>query len=68
MLALTAASPKTKAPTIPIVEPTGDGTLRLDSRISSKENYIKKTSKITGKGTFSRDATIENNNSVGISS
>ena len=63
--ALTAASPKIRAPTIPIEEPIRDGTLRLASRISSKEISISKISKVTGKGTFARAAKIENNNGVG---
>lgn len=36
MLALTAACPRTKAPTIPIVGPIGEGTLSPASRINSK--------------------------------
>lgn len=61
ILALTAACPKTKAPTIPIVGPIGEGTLNPASRISSKEISISKISKIIGNGTFSLDkeATIE---------
>ena len=35
--ALTAASPKIKAPTIPIVEPIGEGTLKPASLIISNE-------------------------------
>ena len=65
MLALTAACPRTKAPTIPIVGPIGEGTLSPASRINSKDISIIKISTITGKGTFSREAKIENNNSVG---
>ena len=68
MLALTAACPKTKAPTIPIVGPIGEGTLRPASLISSKDISITNNSNITGKGTFSLDANIENSNSVGNSS
>ena len=66
--ALTAACPKTKAPTIPIVGPIGEGTLNPASRISSKEISISKISKIIGNGTFSLDAITENSNSVGSSS
>ena len=68
ILALTAACPNTRAPTIPIVGPIGEGTLRPASRISSKEISITKISKIIGKGTFSREAKIENSNSVGSNS
>lgn len=35
--ALTAASPKIRAPTIPIEEPIRDGTLRLASRLVQKK-------------------------------
>ena len=68
ILALTAACPNTKAPTIPIVGPIGEGTLNPASLISSKEISITKISKIIGKGTFSREAKIENSNSVGSNS
>ena len=63
--ALTAASPKIKAPTIPIVEPIGEGTLKPASLISSKENSISKSSKSIGKGTFSLADNIEKSSSVG---
>ena len=63
--ALTADSPKIKAPTIPIEEPINEGTLRLASRINSNEISINSNSKIIGKGTFSLADKIENNNSVG---
>lgn len=59
MLALTAACPNTKAPTIPMVGPIGEGTLSPASRISSKEISITKISKITGKGTVSLALKIE---------
>jgi hypothetical protein len=65
MPALTAACPKINPPTIPTVEPIGDGTLSPDSLISSKENSIIKISKITGKGTPSLEASIEKSSSVG---
>ena len=68
MWAVTAASPKIKAPTIPNVAPTGPGTLKLDSLISSKEISISNISTNVGKGTDSRAAAIVNNSSVGISS
>ena len=68
ILAETAASPKTRAPTIPTVEPRGEGTLRPASLINSKESSIIRISTKIGKGTFTRDATIEYNNSVGKSS
>ena len=63
--ALTAACPITKAPTIPIVGPIGDGTLKPASRINSKDNSSTNNSKIIGKGTLAREAKMENNNSVG---
>ena len=65
ILALTAASPITNAPTIPIVEPIGEGTLSEASRISSKAISIARISTITGKGTFSLEASIEKRSSVG---
>ena len=68
ILALTAAWPRTKAPTIPMVGPIGEGTLRPASRISSKDISISNSSNIIGNGTFCLDATIENKSSVGISS
>ena len=64
----TAASPSIKAPTIPIVVPSGDGTLRPASRIYSKEISISKISTTVGKGTDSLEAAIVNNSSVGIKS
>ena len=63
--ALTAASPIIKAPTIPIVGPMGEGTLKPASLISSKETSKSNSSKKIGNGTFSREAKIVNNNSVG---
>ena len=63
--ALTAACPITKAPTIPIVGPIGEGTLKPASRINSNETSNTNNSKIIGKGTLAREARIENNNSVG---
>lgn len=51
-----------------MVCPSGAGTLTPDSLISSKETSIISNSKIIGKGTLALDATIANNNSVGISS
>ena len=68
IFALTAASPKISAPTIPIVGPTGDGTLKPASRISSKETSIIRISMITGNGTSSLEDIIANSNSVGINS
>ena len=61
----TAACPKTNAPTIPIVGPIGDGTLKPASRINSKEISNISISKITGKGTFSLEPNIEYSKSVG---
>ena len=49
ILALTAACPKTNAPTIPMVGPIGDGTLKPASLINSKDISITIISKITGK-------------------
>ena len=66
--ALTAASPKIKPPTIPIVGPMGEGTRTPASLINSKDIYINKISKITGKGTVSRAASIVKSNSVGSNS
>ena len=66
--ALTAASPKISPPTIPIVGPIGEGTLKPASRISSNAISIKSISKIVGNGTVSRAASIVNNNSVGNNS
>ena len=63
--ALTAACPSTSAPTIPIVDPIAEGTLSPASRINSKANSISKTSAIIGKGTFAREANIENKRLVG---
>lgn len=68
ILAETAACPKTKAPTILIVVPIGEGTRKPASLINSKEISKIKISKITGKGTFSLDAKIENSKSVGNTS
>ena len=51
-----------------MVGPIGEGTLKPASRINSKENSISKSSKIIGNGTFSLEAIIENNSSVGINS
>ena len=64
--ALTAAWPRTMAPTIPIVGPIGDGTLSPASLIISNEISIIKISKIIGNGTFCLEDKIEYNNSVGI--
>ena len=63
--ALTAACPMTSAPTIPMVGPIGEGTLKPASRISSKDVSKTNSSKMIGKGTLAREAKIENNNSVG---
>ena len=49
-LAETAASPNIKPPIIPIVEPIGEGTLRLASRINSNDTSIISISNITGNG------------------
>lgn len=68
IFALTAAWPNTNAPTIPIVGPIGDGTLKPASLINSKEISITSISNIIGKGTFSLEAKMEKSNSVGISS
>ena len=65
MFALTAASPKIKAPIIPSVEPIGAGILSPDSRITSKDISMSKSSNIMGNGTFWRLANIENKSSVG---
>ena len=66
--ALTAASPKIKAPIIPIVGPIGFGILSPASRINSKDNSISITSTITGNGTLFLEPAIVNSNSVGTSS
>ncbi len=68
MFAFTAASPKTSAPTIPIVGPIGVGIRRPASRINSNEISIMIISNITGNGTVCLDADIAKSNSVGISS
>ena len=68
ILALTAASPKTNAPTIPIVEPIGAGTLIPASCISSNANSIKIISNSIESGTACLEEIIENSNSVGINS
>ena len=64
--ALTAAWPRTMAPTIPRVGPIGDGTLSPASLIISNEISIIKISKIIGNGTLCLEDKIEYNNSVGI--
>ena len=63
--ALTAACPNTNAPTIPIVGPIGEGTLKPASRINSKEISISSISAIIGKGTLALDAKIEYKRLVG---
>ena len=68
ILALTAACPMTKAPTIPMVALRGDGTRSPASRINSKEISITSTSKIMGNGTFSLEARMEKSSSVGSNS
>ena len=68
MSASTAAWPRTKAPTIPTVEPRGEGTLSPAYLIISKDISINKISTITIKGTEDLEETIENKSSVGISS
>ena len=65
ILALTAACPKTNAPTIPMVGPIGDGTLKPASLINSKDISIIIISKITGNGTVSLASNIEYKSSVG---
>ena len=55
-------------PTIPTVEPRGEGTRSPASRIISKEISIINISIIIVKGTAERDDTIENNSSVGSNS
>ena len=67
-LADTAASPRTRPPMIPIVDPIGDGTLRLASRISSKDTSIISISNIIGNGMDFLIEDIANTRSVGISS
>ena len=67
-LAETAASPKIRPPIIPIVEPIGDGTLRLASRINSNETSIIKISNIIGNGIASLEFAIANKSSDGMSS
>lgn len=59
---------KIKAPTIPMVCPSGPGTLTPDSLINSSAISSVKISNIIGNGTLFLDATIANKNSVGISS
>lgn len=68
ILALTAACPITKAPTIPMVALSGDGTRSPASLISSNEISITSTSKIMGNGTFSLEARMEKSSSVGSNS
>ena len=51
-----------------MVGPIGLGTLKPASRISSKDNSIIIISKIIENGTDAREATMANNNSVGINS
>ena len=46
----------------------GVGTLKPASLISSKDSSIRMISKIMEKGTDAREATIANNNSVGMNS
>lgn len=48
--------------------PKGAGTLTPDSLINSSETSIIKISNIIGNGTLLLEATIANNNSVGINS
>ena len=64
--ALTAASPKTRAPTILIAAPIGDGIRMLLSRKISKVIIIIITSKAVGKGTPSCWIAKDINNSLGI--
>ncbi len=66
IFAFTAASPNIKAPTIPIVGPIGEGTLRLASLMNSKDISITRSSNTIGNGIDSLEAAIANNNSVGI--
>lgn len=66
MLASTAACHNINAPTIPMVCPTGEGTLILASLISSKDNSIISISNRIGNGTVSLAEIIVYNNSVGI--
>lgn len=54
--------------TIPIVCPSGAGTLIPDSLINSNEISIIKISNIIGNGTLALEATIANSSSVGTSS
>ena len=63
--ALTAAWPRTMAPTIPRVGPIGDGTLSPASLIISNEISINKSSNMIGNGTLCLLAKIEKSNSVG---
>ena len=53
---------------MPIVEPIGDGTLRLASRISSKDISIIKSSTMIGKGIDFLIEEMANASSVGRSS
>ena len=64
----TAASPKISAPTIPIVDPSGVGTLSPASLINSNDISIRRISNITGNGIDSLELEIANSNSDGISS
>ena len=54
--------------TIPIVCPSGPGTLIPDSLISSRDSSIINISNITGNGTLVLEATIAKRSSVGTSS
>ena len=64
----TAASPKIRPPIIPIVAPIGDGTLKLASRISSKDISIISSSKMIGNGIDFLIDDIANTISVGSNS
>ena len=66
ILACTAACPKIKAPTIPMVGPMGEGTRKPASRISSKAISIDSTSITDGNGTLSLDPAMAINKSGGI--
>ncbi|MPN14032.1 hypothetical protein SDC9_161358 [bioreactor metagenome] len=67
-LAETAASPRTRAPTILTVCPIFEGSLLLASIISSNTKSISISSTILGKGTESLEANILTKSGVGNNS
>ena len=64
--AVTAASPMSKAPTMPIVGPRGEGIRMPASLISSKPKNMRSTSRGKGKGTGSLVPAREMSSTEGI--